>query len=95
MPWGPIILDYLEFWDTPNLSWKTRRNKNKRLDITQKVNLPSSEFCYLGGPHNENKRKWKINKYFDLAKELKTMEHEDDCGTNCSLCSLKQSPKSL
>ena len=44
---------------------------NLELNNKEKKDLPSRGFCHSSEPQMENKRKQSINKYLDLAKELK------------------------
>ena len=61
-------------------------NADRRLDIMiinkEKENLSYSVLCRFCGSQSENKRKENIDKYFDLARELKkTIEHKSSGNT--------------
>ena len=50
--------------------------------------MSSSGFYLYGGPQSENEKSEKINKYVDLARELKKLwKLLGDADTNCSWCS--------
>ena len=44
----------------------------------------NSGLCHPGWPQRYSKDREQRNKYLDLARELKTMENEDDNDTNCN-----------
>ena len=51
----------------------------------KKKNLASNGFCRLSGAQIKMKENQNIDKYLDLARELKkSVEREDDSDTNCS-----------
>ena len=74
----------LEFWDanrSPNLVQTTRPSYN----LQKKENLPNSGLYAVPVDHRvEWKEKEKNDKYQDLAKEQKNIEHEGDGDTNCN-----------
>ena len=54
----------------------------------------NDKLCCPSSPQITIKRKWKIDKYIDLARKLKnTMEHEGDGDTNCIWCTWNNPPK--
>ena len=45
------------------------------------------DVAFLGRPQRKNKRKQKIDKYFDFVRELKkTVEHQGQSNTSYSWC---------
>ena len=58
----------------------------KKKKKEKEENLPNSGLCRPGWPKGEIERKGK-DKYEDLARRLKTLEHESDGGASCNWCS--------
>ena len=57
---------------------------------TTKKNLPNDGLCCPGRPQGKNKRKQeseKREKYLDVEKTKKNIEHEGGCDTTCGRCS--------
>ena len=75
----------LGFCDTnglPNLGQMTRPNDSQQ----KKWNCWIVDFAVLAGHRVKIKESEKRDKYPDLAREQKTMEHEGDSDTNCGWC---------
>ena len=76
--------DTHKLWHTngsPNLGQKTRHNSIQQ----NKSELAKLSTCCAGSLQNISERKWKKDKYLDLAREFfkKYMDHEADDYTNC------------
>ena len=65
--------------------WKLTKSK---IDVK---NNPLNSGLYY--PLSKIERKWKKDKYLDLARELKTMEYEHDSYTNCNWCTWNNTPR--
>ena len=62
--------NFLRFWDTTRSSNSNQKSRSSINQQEEKKTL-SRGFCFSGGQLSDNKRKWKIDKYLDLAWELK------------------------
>ena len=63
----------------------TRKPDLMLINKKKEKNLSSCGFCRSGRSQIENKKRENVDKYLDLARELrKALVHEGDGDTNCS-----------